>query len=326
MAARRRLQAIEAAAAAERTMLVAQLAEAEDARAQICAAADTDRARWQSEASAQADECMRLREAGKALQSSLTARDEKLATLDLELSRAAAEAAQARTLADEFEALRGRLEVVEAARATAHDEAQRHAEAVQRLQDELTNSCNELARCAEARDAARDAASAAEVRAQQAQASAETAAAAQRTLEIERAGLSDRVQQVDRRLLAMLGATALEGSDGDPWRALDRLVDGAAANESAFASARQERDSLRAQIAEQLRTSALQSRLLLIREADLKDLQLRYGELQDKHQQQHELLSKVAQRLGVATQYYKQLALKQDADRSDDADSEGDAG
>jgi hypothetical protein len=65
------------------------------------------------------------------------------------------------------------------------------------------------------------------------------------------------------------------------------------------------------ELAEARQTASLSVKLQLLREADLRDLQARYREVQQQHQQQHELLTKLAQRLSLATQYFEQLSFEQ---------------
>lgn len=64
-------------------------------------------------------------------------------------------------------------------------------------------------------------------------------------------------------------------------------------------------------LAEARQTASLSVKLQLLREADLRDLQSRYQAVQQQQQQQHELLTKLAQRLSLATQYFEQLSIEQ---------------
>jgi len=64
------------------------------------------------------------------------------------------------------------------------------------------------------------------------------------------------------------------------------------------------------ELAEARQTASLSVKLQMLREADLRDLQARYQAVQQQQQQQHELLTKLAQRLGMATQYFEQLSIE----------------
>lgn len=98
---------------------------------------------------------------------------------------------------------------------------------------------------------------------------------------------------------------------------LTRERDDVAAN---LAEAQPEHDALKAgiaalnqELAEARRTSSLSLRLQTLREADLKDLQIRYQALTEKNEDQHRLLVKLSERLTVAADYFHQLTRTQQA-------------
>lgn len=65
------------------------------------------------------------------------------------------------------------------------------------------------------------------------------------------------------------------------------------------------------ELAEARQTASLTVKLQMLREADLRDLQQRYQAAQAQQQSQHELLSKLAQRLSLANRYFQQLSHEQ---------------
>lgn len=68
---------------------------------------------------------------------------------------------------------------------------------------------------------------------------------------------------------------------------------------------------LNQELAEARQTASLTVKLQMLREADLRDLQQRYQAAQAQQQSQHELLSKLAQRLSLANRYFQQLSHEQ---------------
>lgn len=64
---------------------------------------------------------------------------------------------------------------------------------------------------------------------------------------------------------------------------------------------------------------AVSLRLQALRESDLKDLQARFGEVTELKNKQHELLVKLGQRLGTASEFLKQLNTPDDAGHPKDA-------
>lgn len=78
--------------------------------------------------------------------------------------------------------------------------------------------------------------------------------------------------------------------------------------------AKHSRDQL-ARVSQELvaarQTASLSVKLQMLRESDLRDLQLRYQAALAQQQSQHELLTKLAQRLSLANQYFQQLSIEQ---------------
>ena len=72
-------------------------------------------------------------------------------------------------------------------------------------------------------------------------------------------------------------------------------------------------------LAEARQTTALSVKLLTLREADLRDLQQRYATTLAEQQSQHNLLTKLAQRLTAANQYFQLLQAQQVASLSQPA-------
>ena len=72
-------------------------------------------------------------------------------------------------------------------------------------------------------------------------------------------------------------------------------------------------------LAEARQTTALSVKLLTLREADLRDLQQRYAATLAEQQSQHNLLTKLAQRLTAANQYFQLLQAQQVASLSQPA-------
>lgn len=77
------------------------------------------------------------------------------------------------------------------------------------------------------------------------------------------------------------------------------------------AAAAEREAKLKSELEEARQTASLTVKLQLLRETDLRELQSRYQAVQLQQQQQHELLTKLAQRLGVATRYFEQLSVDQ---------------
>jgi hypothetical protein len=96
---------------------------------------------------------------------------------------------------------------------------------------------------------------------------------------------------------------------------LQRDHEAAVSDRQAQAKHAAEREAkLKHELAEARQTASLSVKLQLLREADLRDLQSRYQAVKEQQQQQHELLTKLAQRLSVATQYFEQLSIEQGHD------------
>ena len=81
-------------------------------------------------------------------------------------------------------------------------------------------------------------------------------------------------------------------------------------------------DQLSNDLRECRQSQALALKLQFLRETDLKDLQFKYREVANEHNQQRELLGKLAERLVVANQYFQQLTATTERDASESADIE----
>lgn len=114
-------------------------------------------------------------------------------------------------------------------------------------------------------------------------------------LEKERASLVAQVADQARRLEEATAAKTQWAAERD---ALNKRAGEQAAK-------------LNQELAEARQTASLTVKLQMLREADLRDLQQRYQTAQAQQQSQHELLSKLAQRLSLANRYFQQLSHEQ---------------
>lgn len=114
-------------------------------------------------------------------------------------------------------------------------------------------------------------------------------------LEKERDGLVAQVADQARRLEEAAAAKA-------QWAGEREALNKRAGEQAA---------KLNQELAEARQTASLTVKLQMLREADLRDLQQRYQAAQAQQQSQHELLSKLAQRLSLANRYFQQLSHEQ---------------
>lgn len=77
---------------------------------------------------------------------------------------------------------------------------------------------------------------------------------------------------------------------------------------------RDQREALEASLAQVRSDLSVALRVQALRDADLKELQNRYAKLEDVKNQQHELLTKLGQRLGAASEFLKQLGPANQSD------------
>jgi len=133
----------------------------------------------------------------------------------------------------------------------------------------------------------------------------------------------DAAAQERDRLQAHVQALNDELQDARAWQAeleelrqvreqLQRDHEAVLTDRQAQAREAAEREAqLNGELHEARQTASLSVKLQMLRDADLRELQSRYEAVQQQQQQQHELLTKLAQRLSVATRYFEQLSTDQ---------------
>jgi chromosome segregation ATPase len=128
----------------------------------------------------------------------------------------------------------------------------------------------------------------------------------------ERDQLQARVQVLNDELREAEARQAELDALRDAHEKLQRDHEAAVSDQQVRAKQAAEHEAkLQHELVEARQTASLSAKLQLLREADLRDLQARYQAVQQQQQQQHELLTKLAQRLSVATQYFEQLSIEQ---------------
>jgi FkbM family methyltransferase len=88
----------------------------------------------------------------------------------------------------------------------------------------------------------------------------------------------------------------------------DQALQRAQAHEQQAGAANAELHKLRTELAAASRAAALGTKLQMLREADLRDLQQRYEASQEVQARQHDMLMKLGERLSLASNYFHQLA------------------
>lgn len=88
----------------------------------------------------------------------------------------------------------------------------------------------------------------------------------------------------------------------------DQAAQRAQALEQQAGAANAELQKLRTELAAASRAAALGTKLQMLREADLRDLQQRYEASQEVQARQHDMLMKLGERLSLASNYFHQLA------------------
>ncbi len=143
---------------------------------------------------------------------------------------------------------------------------------------------------------------------------------AQTKLEVEKSALAgqkdeqaklaaDRQAQIEQLTQAK---AAVEAERGREIESLKQLHAAQLEKEkSAFAKRQEEAEKLMARLQNELHESrqaaSISLKLQMLREADLKDLQIRYQASRSKEEQQHQLLTKLGERLSTASAYFHQI-------------------
>lgn len=259
----------------------------------------------------------------KALDAERTQLKQQLATLQDQLNRSEQQSSDSQALAQQAAAaLQAKLDLCEAEIATVRGELEKlgaalaeqqlataaasdSAEHAERLRGELQAEADglqqKLAHALEALSE-RDEESA-RVRAVSEQLKGEVAALQTQIAQV-RLELQGRTEEL-KTVRADRDQQAHWHQENAKWaRSLD--AEKAALKQQLEAQAKAFADDLRAAS----KAQAMATKLQLLREADLKDLQRRYQDVQTQHSAQRDLLGKLAQRLTLAHQYFQQLQLE----------------
>ena len=266
------------ALAAERDRLAAD-------HERIAAESAARAAELQSSAATSAEQVARL-------QAALAERDEQVVSLRQAVDQAMAALA---TLQENTVQRQGQLEALAAER----DRLAAEREAVATERDRL---------------AAESAARSAELQALQAALSERDAQLASLQPQVEKLtgevkSLSEHASDIGRHrdsIAASESALRTQLAEAEALR--DQALQRAQAHEQQAGAANAELHKLRTELAAASRAAALGTKLQMLREADLRDLQQRYEASQEVQARQHDMLMKLGERLSLASNYFHQLA------------------
>lgn len=292
------LQARIAAAEAQRDQLASALAAAESQRDDLSgalAALQESSAQRQGQFEAQAAE------QGARLQATIAERDEQVVSLRQAVDQAMAALA---TLQENTVQRQGQLEALAAERDRLAAESAARAAELQAATAAATEQDARL-QAAQAALAERDG----------------QLASLQPQLEKLTADvkyLSEHASDIGRHRDSIAASeTALRAQLAEAEALRDQAAQRAQALEQQAGAAAAELQKLRTELAAATRAAALGTKLQMLREADLRDLQQRYEASQEVQARQHDMLMKLGERLSLASNYFHQLSASPGRDEDD---------